>query len=150
MKNIKLLLLTAIALFPLTVFSQVKAGRVDTTQHIKLYTCPMHDTIMVKKPGRCPICGMELRLTQKEQMKADVAKTYTCPIHVNIQSDTPGRCSQCGMSLTLSPKEKMKIEVMNNFTCPMHPDVKSSTGGKCPKCGMNLTKQEKTINTDNQ
>ena len=119
-------------------FSQQKAGKIDTAQHIKLYTCPIHDSIAMKKPGYCPICGMKLQLTSKEQMKKDITKTYSCPIHTEVTSYIPGKCPKCGMSLSLSSKEKMKIEVINNYTCPMHSNVKSGKPGKCPYCGMDL------------
>src|SRR5215212_8599048 len=115
MKSFKMLLLAAFALISFTAFSQEKAGRKDTTQHLQLYTCPMHDTVAMKKPGNCPICGMKLQLSSKEQMKMEVTKVYSCPMHMDVQSDKPGKCSKCGMNLTLSPKEKTKVEVMNNY-----------------------------------
>jgi len=149
MKPFKMLLLAALALMSITAFSQEKAGKKDTTQHVKLYTCPMHDTVAMKKPGNCPICGMKLQLSTKEQMKMEVTKAYSCPMHMDVQSDKPGKCSKCGTNLTLSPKEKMKAEVMN-YTCPMHPDVKSDKPGKCPTCGMNLTEVKKKTISGNQ
>ena len=150
MKSLKMLLFAAFTLMSFTTFSQEKAGKKDTTQHVKLYTCPMHDSVAMKKPGNCPVCGMKLQLSAKEQMKKDVTKTYSCPMHMDVTSDKPGKCSKCGMSLTLSTKEKMKVEVTNNYTCPMHPDVKSDKAGKCPYCGMNLTEVKKKTTSDNQ
>ena len=141
-----MLLLAAITFISLTASSQEKAGKKDPTQHVKLYSCPMHDTVAMKKPGNCPVCGMKLQLSAKEQMKRDVAKTYSCPMHIDIQSDKPGNCSKCGMSLTLSPKEKMKAEVMRLYSCPMHPDQTCDKPCKCPKCGMNMG--EKKIEKD--
>jgi hypothetical protein len=140
MKPIKLLMMAVLTITSLIAFSQEKAGRKDTTQHIKLYTCPMHDSLAIKEPGNCPICGMKLQLSKKEQMKIEVTKAYSCPMHLEEKSDKPGKCSKCGMNLILSPKEQMKTDVMNNYTCPMHNDVKSDKAGKCPKCGMTLTK----------
>jgi cytochrome oxidase Cu insertion factor (SCO1/SenC/PrrC family) len=31
-----------------------------------VYTCPMHADVKSSKPGRCPKCGMDLRLAEKE------------------------------------------------------------------------------------
>ena len=31
------------------------------------YSCPMHPTVKAKKPGRCPKCGMDLRVVQKDE-----------------------------------------------------------------------------------
>lgn len=107
------------------------------------YVCPMHPNMKSNKPGKCSQCGMNLVLSKKEQMKADVVK-YNCPMHPAITSDQPGKCSQCGMNLVLSKKEKMKAEVVNGYTCPMHPEVSSDKPGKCPRCGMTLvTKKTK-------
>jgi transcription initiation factor IIE alpha subunit len=150
MKFSKLLLLPAFALLSLTGFSQEKGGKKDTTQHVALYTCPMHNTVAMKKPGNCPICGMKLQRSAKEQMKTEVTKNYSCPIHLDVQSDKPGKCSKCGMNLTLSSKEKMKTEVMNNYTCAMHSDVKSAKPGKCPYCGMNLREVKKNATPENE
>ena len=150
MKSLNMLLFASFTLMSFAAFSQEKSGKKDTTQHAKLYTCPMHDSVAMKKPGNCPVCGMKLQLSPKEQMKKDVTKTYSCPMHMDVTSDKPGKCSKCGMRLTLSTKDKMKVEVMNNYTCPMHPDVKSDKAGKCPYCGMNLTEVKKKTTSDNQ
>lgn len=115
----------------------------DNTNSIKLvqYVCPMHPDITSDKPGKCSKCGMNLTLSKKEQMKADVVK-YTCPMHPEIVSDKLGKCSKCGMNLTLSKKEQMKSDVVNGYTCPMHPEVSNDKPGKCPKCGMNLVQKK--------
>lgn len=42
----------------------------------KLYSCPMHPTVTAKKPGRCPKCGMDLRVVRHEETpKAELAET---------------------------------------------------------------------------
>jgi transcription initiation factor IIE alpha subunit len=140
----KKIIILIIAMTSTTITFAQKTGKKDTVQHFKLYTCPMHDTVAMKKPGNCPICGMKLELSNKEQMKMEVTKTYTCPMHPQEVSDKPGKCSKCGMSLMLSSKEKMKTGVVNNYTCPMHSDVTSDKPGKCSKCGMALTEVKDT------
>lgn len=116
--------------------SRVKDARDSTT--LVQYVCPMHPDMTSDKPGKCAKCGMNLNLSKKEQMKADVVK-YTCPMHPEIVSDSPGKCSKCGMNLNLSKKEQMKMEVVNGYKCPMHPEITSDKPGKCTKCGMALT-----------
>jgi transcription initiation factor IIE alpha subunit len=125
-----------------SVHAQEKAGKKDTQKHATLYSCPMHDTVAMKKPGNCPVCGMKLERSKKEQMKVAVMKNYSCPMHAEVTSNKPGKCSKCGMDLNLSPKEKMKKEVMKMYSCPMHSDITSNKPGKCSKCGMDL--KEKT------
>lgn len=142
MKTLNILLMAVFSILALTASAQNKAGKKDNTKHTKIYTCPMHDTVAAKKPGNCPVCGMNLELSKKEQMKTEVTKSYSCPMHAEVSSDKPGTCSKCGMKLTLSAKEKMKTEVMNQYSCPMHADVTGNKPGKCSKCGMDLKKKE--------
>jgi uncharacterized paraquat-inducible protein A len=139
MRTFKMLIMAALTISSVTLFSQTKGGRVDTTKHIVWYTCTMHDTVKMKQPGYCPVCGMKLNLSKKEEMKMAQTKNYVCPSHPTVTSDKPGVCSVCGMTLNLSSKEKGRL----GYTCPMHPDVKSDKDGKCPKCGMQLTKAKK-------
>ncbi len=138
MKTIKIILMVVFTILNVSLFAQTKAGRVDTSKHAAWYTCSMHDSVAMKQPGHCPICGMKLNLSKKEEMKMAITKNYVCPSHQAVVKDQPGNCSICGMSLNLSPKEKSKL----GFSCPMHPDVKSDKDGKCPKCGMNLVEKK--------
>lgn len=136
----KIIILSGVLLLSFAVMhAQEKAGKKDTATHVNLYTCPMHPGISTDKPGKCPVCGMDLNLSKKELLKTDVTKAYTCPIHADVVSDKAGKCPKCGSELNLSLKEKMKAEVAKVYTCPMHPDVASREPGKCPKCGMTLT-----------
>lgn len=140
----KKILVLAVSLFVLTsaVFSQTKAGRSDTTQHEKLYSCSMHPDATSHQPGKCPKCGMELSLSPKEQMKASVSKKYACPVHQSVTSHDPGKCPKCGKKMNLSTKEQMKAEVVKLYTCPMHPDVSLDKDGVCPKCGKQLIEKK--------
>ena len=40
--------------------SDSKSRVVNSNKKVSQYTCPMHPHIMSDKPGRCPICGMDL------------------------------------------------------------------------------------------
>jgi transcription initiation factor IIE alpha subunit len=144
MKTIKILMMAVLTILSVSVFAQEKAGKKDTLQHTKLYTCTMHDSVAMKKPGNCPVCGMKLKRSKKEQMKADVMKNYSCPMHADVTSDSPGKCSKCGMSLTASAKEKMKMEVVKAYACPMkcEADKTYDKPGKCPTCGMALKEKK--------
>jgi hypothetical protein len=122
-----------------SVFGQTKAGKQDATQHINYYTCPMYHDVIVNKAGQCPICGMNLGRSQKEEMKARIARTYPCPVHVDATGLKTGMCSRCSNSLNLSEKERMKAETAKIYTCLMHADVASNKSGQCSKCGMVLT-----------
>ena len=148
MKTIKMLMMAALTILSVSVFAQGKAGKKDTLNHTKFYTCVMHDSIAMKKPGNCPVCGMKLERSKKEQMKTEVTKNYSCPMHADVTSASPGKCTKCGMNLTLSAKEKMKAEVVKAYSCPMkcEGDKTYDKAGKCPKCGMDLTEKKEDPN----
>lgn len=141
MKQILVLTIAFLIASP-SLFAQTKAGKTDTTKHPTYYTCSMHPDVVMNKPGKCPKCGMELILSNKEQMKAAVAKGYRCPVHVDVFSHDPGKCPQCGRKLQLSAKEQMKAEVGKVYTCPMHPEVALNKDGVCPKCGKALVEKK--------
>lgn len=124
------------------IFAQTKAGKIDTTKHTSFYVCPRHSQITSPTPGKCPICGMELTLSGKEQMKASITKNYSCPQHVEITSHDPGKCPKCGRKLERSPKEQMTAQAVKLYTCPMHPDVALDKDGVCPKCGSTLVEKK--------
>jgi len=151
MKAIKMLMMAVLTIMTVSVFAQGKAGKKDTLKHVNLYSCPMHDTIAAKKPGNCPVCGMRLERSKKEQMKAEVTKNYSCPMHADVVSDKPGKCTKCNMDLTASAKEKMKMEVVKAYSCPMkcEGDKTYTKAGKCPKCGMDL-KEKKEDHSNHQ
>ena len=140
----KLVILTIAILISSTYIFAQKAGKVDTTKHLTIYTCTMHPEMTAHEAGTCPKCGMELTLSGKEKMKASLSKTYVCPLHFEVTSHDPGKCPKCGKKLNLSKKEQMKAEVMKLYTCPMHPEVALDKDGNCPKCGSALIEKKKS------
>lgn len=148
MKSLKMLMMAALTILSVSVFAQEKAGKKDTLKHTTLYTCTMHDSVAAKKPGNCPVCGMKLERSVKEQMKAEVVNNYSCPMHADVISQKPGKCSKCGMDLNLSPKEKMKMDIVKGYSCPMkcEGDKTYDKEGKCPKCGMDLKEKKEDHN----
>src|SRR6266496_3497129 len=99
----KMIIFAAAFFMSLTVIhAQEKAGKRDTTTRISLYTCPNHPGVTTDKLGKCPICGMDLNLSLKEKMKADVANVYACPMHPDVTSNKPDKCPKCGMAFTIN------------------------------------------------
>ena len=83
-----------------------------------IYTCAMHPSVRMEKPGKCPICGMDLTFSEfsdehkgHEHMKAAQAKStkeevvdyYTCGMHPSVKSEKPGKCPICGHLVTVEP-----------------------------------------------
>lgn len=54
---------------PDTVISTGKKNTVVKGTEAGYYTCPMHPQIHAAKPGKCPICGMDLVFTNPAQQK---------------------------------------------------------------------------------
>lgn len=100
------------------------------------YTCPTHPEVKSLKPGKCPKCGMDLTLSKKEQMKAEVTHTYTCLIHSDVVSNNPGSCPKCTAKLVVDRTGSKQGKTV--YTCSMHPDASSVTDGKCAVCGMQM------------
>ncbi|MEO5685523.1 MAG: heavy metal-binding domain-containing protein [Chitinophagaceae bacterium] len=127
-----------------SLFAQSKAGRKDTAAHAKFYSCLHHPEVTSLRPGKCSICGMDLHLSGKEQMKTGVVKNYNCPVHLDVTGHNPGQCPKCGKKMSLSLKEQMKAETVKLYTCPMHPEVALNKDGICPKCGKELVEKKKS------
>ena len=100
------------------------------------YSCPMHPEVVSNKPGKCSKCNMDLTLSKKEQMKAEVTNTYTCPMHKEIVSDHAGTCPKCKSQLVVNRQGSKQLAKV--YTCSMHPDVTSVKPGKCPISYMDL------------
>lgn len=67
---------------------------------VEYWTCSMHPQIRQPRPGRCPICGMEL-VPVKGGGQAPKAKKvkYACAMMCVPPQDRPGKCPVCGMDL---------------------------------------------------
>lgn len=62
------------------------------------WTCSMHPQIDLPKPGKCPICGMDL-IPRKKETQAVKKQEWTCSMHPQIKMKKPGKCPICGMDL---------------------------------------------------
>src|SRR5205823_5586025 len=67
-----------------------------------LYQCSMHPSIISDKPGKCPICHMDLQKVDQEEAQANVADSksqktagerrilyYRNPMNPSVTSQTP-------------------------------------------------------------
>jgi RND family efflux transporter MFP subunit len=126
-----------------------------------VYICPMpeHVALEYDRPGKCPLCGMNLVPVTREMLAkvqpGGEVEYYTCPMpeHSDVRESKPGKCPRCGMTLvpvmhskpastpstnTISARADQASEKL--YTCPMasHADVVSDKPGTCPKCEMKL------------
>ncbi len=54
--------------------SSTGGGSSSTAQAKEIYYCPMHPDQTSDKPGKCPICGMDLVKNEAEQPAAETNK----------------------------------------------------------------------------
>lgn len=73
--------------------------KTQSTQNTQLWTCGMHPTVVSDKPGKCPLCGMDLipapqakpaPLTQQTQLTPETQETY-----YGCGMDKFGCCPSC-------------------------------------------------------
>ncbi|MCS7469843.1 efflux RND transporter periplasmic adaptor subunit [Stieleria sp. ICT_E10.1] len=69
-----------------------------------LYSCPMHPQIRQNRPGKCPICAMDLVPVSNQRSAgtrgtAEDEDRYICPMMCTPPSKEPGRCPVCAMKL---------------------------------------------------
>ncbi len=120
------------------------------------YVCPMpeHVSIQYKRPGACPLCGMDLVPVTTETLPqvqtAGRLLYYTCPMpeHSHVRVDKPGKCPLCSMTLIpvmttpkpVAPAAAKEPSAPKLYTCPMssHAHVVSDKPGRCPECNMEL------------
>jgi len=79
MKRIILIMLVALFITGLTACNGNQTTtnntntQTDTLAKDERYTCTMHQDVMSEKPGKCPVCGMNL---EKQKMTAQQKKMW--------------------------------------------------------------------------
>jgi cytochrome oxidase Cu insertion factor (SCO1/SenC/PrrC family) len=71
-RNVIGLLVLALAFVPAhaqTEHNHTQTPAQKTTQSKKVYSCPMHPDVKAKSKGKCPKCGMDLRLVDQSETR---------------------------------------------------------------------------------
>jgi len=93
------------------------------------WTCSMHPQIHESKPGKCPVCGMDLIEVEAEPV----------PSETPAAAETKEAPAMAGAGETAAPaKREAAPEEESYWTCSMHPQIHESKPGRCPICGMDL------------
>lgn len=95
-----ILLLSAVVLAGCSASTEKRTAHEHTTK--QEYTCPMHPQIVREKPGKCPICGMDLVPKQTAGQQIDVDSSIanlTRPVNEQVVATTA----------TIQPESSMRI-----------------------------------------
>jgi hypothetical protein len=81
------------------------------------YICPMDAEVVDDKPGRCPICRMDL-----EPVRLDIA--WSCPNHAAVITTKPGVCP-------IDKRELVQVTVSKYWSCPDATNSRLLEPGNC-------------------
>ncbi len=81
------------------------------------YICPMDAEVVDDKPGRCPICRMDL-----EPVRLDIA--WSCPNHAVVIQSRPGTCP-------IDKRELVQVTVSKYWTCADASTTRLLEPGRC-------------------
>ena len=81
------------SLLTLLVVRRDNSPTIAVEEKKDVYTCPMHPSIISDKPGKCPICHMDLQKVDREATKKADRKIlyYRHPMKGEITSPTPAK-----------------------------------------------------------
>ncbi|NOX59967.1 MAG: DUF3347 domain-containing protein [Planctomycetes bacterium] len=84
--------------------STAPTGQSQETAREEIWTCSMHPDIRLPKPGKCPLCGMDLILAEDSSepgpaKKAKGKPKYACSMFCVPPMPRPGKCPICGMEM---------------------------------------------------
>jgi Cu+-exporting ATPase len=86
-----------------------------------------------RKPGRDPVCGMEVDISQPKGGTAlhegQLYRFCNTKCREKFEADP---------EQYLRPRKPAPVQQAGEYTCPMHPEVSSPEPGDCPICGMAL------------
>src|ERR1043165_9870791 len=77
---VAVLMVCTLALIPAQAQQEMSHSHTQTTKQQKVYSCPMHPDVKAKSKGKCPKCGMDLRLDKHE----DEATPEATPVSHNL------------------------------------------------------------------
>ncbi len=85
MKHIMIgLLVCALAAIPALAQTETPHNHIQKTKQQKVYSCPMHPDVTAKSKGKCPKCGMDLRLVDQKEAAADSSAPHEVGPQMNI------------------------------------------------------------------
>lgn len=110
--------------------------------HPVKYACAMFCVPPLERPGKCPVCGMEMVPVESDGHSAGESMR---------PADAPGRDSVDNTLITASTESRTSpVEAdapsggTQSWTCSMHPQIIRPNPGKCPICSMDLVPAQKS------
>ena len=65
---VAVVMVCTLALIPAQAQQEMSHNHTQTTKQQKVYSCPMHPEVKAKTKGKCPKCGMDLRLVDQKEV----------------------------------------------------------------------------------
>ena len=124
---------------------QAVAAAPQAERKIKAWHCPMHPQIVRDKPGKCPICGMDLVPVYEEAAPAPAAaapapaakkerkiKYWVSPMDPGYVRDKPGK-APCGMDMVPVYEEEGEAAAAGPGAIAVSPTTMQSMGVRTAK-----------------
>lgn len=135
----------------------------DSHKHSTYYTCAMHPTVKEDKPGKCPICHMNLTKVEIDESEDDVAtvkevtkKMWQCENFPEVTSEKEDACPLDGTPMilvkksieagTIVAKVKLRKSQMQHFSPAYFPVTSMKMNKSIRLLGSVLQSEEKESN----
>lgn len=147
MKSFKMLMMAALTILTISVFSQNIISKSPEEQVTNSKKESMKMDVMKIQTFLKDFTttrayskkGLVSNLYPKDQMKSIVMNLNNVTPYYDVANDKSGKCSECLTVSNLTPKEQLKMKVIDLYTCQMSSGAASDESGKCAICGMDLT-----------
>lgn len=111
--------------------AQENESKKEELQKQEKFTCPMHESVMKERFGKCPICSMDLVKVKNDKQESENHYCPMCKMNTVFNHD---QCTKCGKKITKYGEKGRLKKVWICASCKH----KNKKNGKCTKCKKEL------------